>query len=82
MNKQWRNNKKERSLTPKDSKIVIAADDEQEHQQDEELIDMPRRSPRNTETLIAILLAPMRQMWVYIMSQKYKVDSKHCEIKG
>jgi hypothetical protein len=40
-------------LTPEDSKIVIASDDEQEHQRDEALIDVPRRSPRNTETLVA-----------------------------
>ena len=53
MNKQWKNNKKYRSLTPEDSKIVTASDDEQEHQEEEELIDMPRRSPRNTETLLA-----------------------------
>jgi hypothetical protein len=50
--KQWKNKGRDRGLDIQNSKIVIA-DDEREYQQGEEPIDMPRRSPRNTETLIA-----------------------------
>jgi hypothetical protein len=50
--KQWKNKGRNRGLEDQDRKIVIA-DDEEHEEKGEELIDMPKRSPRNTETLVA-----------------------------
>ena len=45
---------KVRGFDTQKDKIVIASDEEDSiSSNEEELIDMPRRSPRNTETLVA-----------------------------
>jgi len=43
-----------RGFDTQNNKIVIANDEEQQERgTDEEQLDMPRRSPRNTETLVS-----------------------------
>jgi hypothetical protein len=53
--KQWKDNKKyrNRSWTPEDNKIIVADDKkiEESTEQQEELIDIPRHSPRNSKNL-------------------------------
>jgi kynurenine formamidase len=45
--------RKVRSFDTQKDKIVIANDEEQQNQGEEEQLDIPRRSPRNTETLVS-----------------------------
>jgi hypothetical protein len=49
---QWKNKGRDRGLDIQDDKIIIA-DNEEHEEKGEELIDMPRRSPRHSETLVA-----------------------------